>query len=456
MRRQVYTSYMIQMAFVLFLWFLIQVSSAIIKISRHLRLSERPVLRAWRHRFPTGARLLHRIFHRHHAVLKHTLIEFHEAQCFFLIAAQLAILIAQGDAAVLGSYTLRSALQNMTTSYLVSTIGILPVVIAMWSLQMAHEFCACTMLLSVTTVALSEASMYKSKGLSVRGQMATVDYRGWPASCGGHAPPLIYCGLATEGTGPIAFPSAFLKASNPICLTIFGVTVLLWVRQRLLGLACVNTSAALSPRRLVSVMLTRPPIPPFLSHVVRPLTFCLKPLADCALFTAVVVSMQVFSQYTNLIDWKGWSFGQVVAVTLWFPVICKYCYWLCSESLLRRHSIVVSSRLTLVQWALTHSRRCGYRVHTGSSTQQTTPIAARWFQLLQMGPRRVVVKPSGKGRRARRSRKAGIGGLIVVEWYMLQWGRRKQVDSRNSAFLIVILVERRSRNFSFETDIMQK
>ncbi|OAA77615.1 hypothetical protein LEL_04438 [Akanthomyces lecanii RCEF 1005] len=224
----VYTSYMIQMAFVLFLWFLIQVSSAIIKISRHLRLPERPVLRAWRHRFPTGARLLHRIFHRHHAVLKHTLIEFHEAQCFFLIAAQLAILIAQGDAAVLGSYTLRSALQNMTTSYLVSTIGILPVVIAMWSLQMAHESCVCTMLLSVTTVALSEAAMYKSKGLSVRGQMATVDYRGWPASCGGHAPPLIYCGLATEGTGPIAFPSAFLKASNPICLTIFGVTVLLW------------------------------------------------------------------------------------------------------------------------------------------------------------------------------------------------------------------------------------
>lgn len=334
-RRQVYTSYMIQMAFILFLWFMIQVSAAVVKISRHLRLPEHPVVRAWRDRFPTAARFSYRVFHRHHAVLKHTLVEFHEAQCFFLIAAQLAILIAQGDSAVFGAYTLRSALQNMTTSYLVSTIGILPVVIAMWSMQTAHEFCACTMLLSVITVALSEAAKYKSKGLSVRGQMATVDYRGWPASCGGHAPPLVYCGHAAEDTGPIAFPSAFLRTANPICLTIFAVAVLLWGRRRLLDLACVNGSAPSSLGRLVSALLTRPLTHPSTSRVVRLVGFWWKPLADCALFAAVVVSMQVFSQFVSLIDWKGWSFGQVVAVTLWFPVICKYYYWLCSESFLQ-------------------------------------------------------------------------------------------------------------------------
>ncbi len=321
------------MAFILFLWFLIQVSSAAINCGQVSKAS-------WKGRFPTAATKASELFHRHHAVLKHTLVEFHEAQCFFLLASQIAILTALdvggGDPSVFGAYTLRAALQNATTAYLVSTMGVLPVVIGLWSLQTAHECSVCTMLLSVTTVAISERALYRTRRVEVQKQMAAVDYRGWPASCGGHPPPLVYCGGAEEGGaggGPLGVPSAFLEAVNPICLTIFAATVLLWSRRRFLELGCVQRYPPFSAGHWLVVALTRPPVHPLLGHAVRFLTRWCRLLLDCALFTAMVVSMHVFARYANLVDWKqGWSFGQVVAITLWFPVICKYYYWLCRES----------------------------------------------------------------------------------------------------------------------------
>ena len=57
-------------------------------------------------------------------------------------------------------------------------------------------------------------------------------------------------------------PSAFLEAVNPICLTIFAATVLLWSRRRFLELGCVQRYPPFSAGHWLVVALTRPPVHP--------------------------------------------------------------------------------------------------------------------------------------------------------------------------------------------------
>ncbi|KAJ3497187.1 hypothetical protein NLG97_g2089 [Lecanicillium saksenae] len=51
-------------------------------------------------------------------------------------------------------------------------------------------------------------------------------------------------------------------------------------------------------------------------------------LVEGLLLLGIIMSLSVFKNFTNLIDWNVWGFGQVIAITIFAPVVCKYLYWL--------------------------------------------------------------------------------------------------------------------------------
>lgn len=54
------------------------------------------------------------------------------------------------------------------------------------------------------------------------------------------------------------------------------------------------------------------------------------------MFTLVlVIDAACFDMFNDLrvIDWDEWSFGQIVAITLWLPVISKYIYWMICKNM---------------------------------------------------------------------------------------------------------------------------
>lgn len=221
-----------------------------------------------------------------------------------------------------------------------SSTGILPVVIGMWTLQKIHddEFPLWNFILSIVTVILSEVALYQTQHVPDMDQIVSMNYNDWPASCGFLAPPLVYCGLSTtESYTPVLTrvgPIFFLQWSNPYCLVMFVLVIILWISNRI--------AAAIDARSF-------PRAKSFLERVsttelilnsnrktkrwIECASAIVNVLVEIGLIAAMVMDITAFDgfDYLNLIDWSAWSFGQIVAITLWFPVVSKYIYWLICE-----------------------------------------------------------------------------------------------------------------------------
>lgn len=174
--------------------------------------------------------IIRRIQHyltQHDCISKVILVEFQEAQCFFMIASQTAILLAKKSTTIFQSNTMPSLRANNGIAGVVSSAGILPIVMGMWSLQKIHRTEPWTFFLSVATITVSEYALYWTRETPSVDQLRAFDYNGWPESCGGYAPPLIYCANQTEDyylRVPILF---FWEVLNPYCLVVFGLDLIL-------------------------------------------------------------------------------------------------------------------------------------------------------------------------------------------------------------------------------------
>ncbi|TWU78243.1 hypothetical protein ED733_008109 [Metarhizium rileyi] len=329
----VFTSYMMQLVILLYLWFFLRLSREGPSLASYFSEKRKLFLHkalASKERRPALAKMT-RLFDRHHAVLKHTLVEFQEAQCFFMLASQIAVLWSTSHSAALESHTLRSLIQNTSVSGMVSSTGILPVVIGMWSLQRMHKCSPWNFVLSVVTVIVSEVALYQTRDVPSIDKIVPMDYNGWPASCGFSAPPLIYCGLSTTEFYTQVLtrggPMFFLQWSNPYCLVLFGMVILLWIKTFIIDAIGRETFPRFFLER---AWLSQPPPDSkwgrWLPRASGLVTF----LVEIAFIGAMVMDITAFDgfDYIHLIDWGAWSFGQVVAITLWFPVASKYIYWL--------------------------------------------------------------------------------------------------------------------------------
>lgn len=274
---------------------------------------------------------------QHDRITKVILVEFQEAQCFFMMASQAAILLAKKSTTIFESNTMPSLWANNGVAGIVSSAGVLPVVMGMWSLQKMHLTEPWIFFLSVATIIVSEFALYWTHETPSVNQLRPFDYNGWPESCGGYAPPLIYCADLTEDYNlrvPLLF---FWQVLNPYCLIVFGLDVILWSRQYVVKTVdiegvCWRTFARLGlpnipskARRLLASTWGK-----WIKRLPSLLTFCVESL----FLAAVFLECLCFAEFEHLkvIDFSGWGFGQIVAMTIWFPVASKYAYLIICES----------------------------------------------------------------------------------------------------------------------------
>lgn len=277
--------------------------------------------------------IIHRIQHyfiQHDRITKVILIEFQEAQCFFMIASQAAILLAKKSTTIFQSTTMPSLWANNGIAGVVSSAGILPIVMGMWSLQKMHRTEPWIFFLSVATIIVSEFALYWTHETPSVDQLSAFDYHGWPESCGGYAPPLVYCANQTEDyylRVPLVF---FWQVLNPYCLTVFGLDVILWFQPYVVKMVDVEGHARLGLLSSKVRQLAASTWGKWIKKLPSLLTFCVESL----FLAAVFLECLCFAEFDHLkvIDFSGWGFGQIVTMTIWFPVVSKYLYLILCES----------------------------------------------------------------------------------------------------------------------------
>lgn len=191
--------------------------------------------------------------------------------------------------------------------------------------------------LSVASIIVSEFALYWTYETPSVDQLSPFDYDGWPQSCGGYAPPLIYCVDQNEIfylRVPLVF---FWQVLNPYCLTVFGLDVILWFRPYVVKMVDgagvgQRTFARLGLRKFSSKIqrLLDSTWGNWIKRLPSLLTFGVESL----FLAAVLLEAVCFAEFDvlNVIDFSAWGFGQIVAMTIWFPVASKYAYMVLCES----------------------------------------------------------------------------------------------------------------------------
>ncbi|OQE35460.1 hypothetical protein PENCOP_c013G05370 [Penicillium coprophilum] len=329
----VFVSYLMQLAMVFYFWIVLRsfhIFSLLISFCTGGEQSHEktpPTKRSKRKIIPK----IRRFFNQHDRITKVILVEFQEAQCFFMIASQAAILLAKKSTTIFEAHTMPSLWANNGMAGIVSSAGLLPVVMGMWSLQKLHLTEAWVFFLSVTTIVVSEFALYWMHKIPSPDQLKTFDYNGWPKSCGGYAPPLIYCHLDKNQDALKLARMLIWGVLNPYCLTVLGLDVILWLRLYVMKMmnveafcqrTCTRLGARNFPYKVRQLLASR--WGQWLKKLPIMLTFCVE-----LLFLAAV-SLECFCFYqfkhSEVVDFSDWGFGQIVAMTIWLPVASKYAY----------------------------------------------------------------------------------------------------------------------------------
>ena len=268
---------------------------------------------------------IYHYFEQHDLILKTVLVEFQEAQCFLMLASQAAILAAHNFQAVFEATNYQMLIANEGIASMVSMAGILPVVITMWCLQKWHRNSPWIFFLSCVTFVLSEVALYDVSVPQIK-DIDEIEGKIWPESCGGFPPPLIYC-IDPLFTMPLLTPQTLFRyIMNPCCSIICLTIVIKW------SWSYIHDGP--QQRGTLRGLLYLPKVHDWLQRfrtTKRGLWFwrlfsALTVIVELILTLAVIVDARCFWIIRNMdiIDFGHWSFGQLVAITVWLPVISKY------------------------------------------------------------------------------------------------------------------------------------
>lgn len=271
------------------------------------------------------AKSLKEFFSNHDLVLKSMLVEFQEAQCFFMIACQAASLAANNNRSILSPTNMVMVWADEALSGMIGAAGIYPIVLGLWTLQKMHMCSPWIFFLSTVTLIISEVVTYFSATFPSIDELTPLG-GGWPGSCGDHPPPLIYCG----NPGFLVFASAvevFLLMLNPICLTVYGIVLILWIRpyakKILLSKKVLDSPSSFYVRvkRILSSEWLK-----WVDHILTTMIDLMN-LGSAGMYVYCFSGMYK----SGFISWGNWGFGQLIALTMWAPVFSKYFYWTICE-----------------------------------------------------------------------------------------------------------------------------
>ncbi|KAE8372368.1 hypothetical protein BDV26DRAFT_102551 [Aspergillus bertholletiae] len=263
-------------------------------------------------------------FGQHHfSVLKSMLVEFQEAQCFFMLSFQCAALIALAAGPQVFEATSMLQLQsNILMAKAVALMGILPITYGLWIIHRIGLHSWYISAWSAITIVASSVTLHLCKVVPRPDNLQRIATADRLDKCGFSPPPLIYCDSDSRlsysfaralTTGIPDVPTSFA------CIGVYGLLLL----KRL----------APYPKRWFGqktwFQATYHRVHPWLvCKGVRFLSGTLNMIIETALLLSnAFYSFLVVVRSLPTISLDSWSFGQIIAVTIWLPIVCKYLHW---------------------------------------------------------------------------------------------------------------------------------
>lgn len=259
-------------------------------------------------------------------------VEFQKAQCFFMLATNIASLIIQKK----GGLAPESFQQLYNTYIFIKVIaigGYLPVTFGLLTLRMLNKLGWYVLILSVASVGVAIGDMYIERAFTPSmddlTRLQSQSVQGGPVSCGGNNP-IAWC------YNPIGIDSYAFRRTNTgdgaDAILVFCLIVLV-----LLTMEHFWTSSDPTQRKMRNTIfgscLPRSTLDPPGNggRVVRWLRRFIVPV----LFTLVVlIYLYCFAFFANDLNWfreneiydPSWGFGQIVAILVWAPPVFEY-FW---------------------------------------------------------------------------------------------------------------------------------
>ena len=271
------------------------------------------------------------------------LFEFQKAQCFFMMAVQIAALIV-----VRGGRFEAKNLQQLSNSYsaitLVSLCGYLPIVFTLLNLHSAGKCSWYILALSTLTVAVSGATAFATRRFNLSPTDLTYlqGISGSWASCG-NKNPATFC-LSPETIDPFNYPGG-VKDIFIFCVIILGFVFLDKCRhyhksRRVLGLLrsgfiAPKNKAPRPGRQVVARLSTFTKYARKLSsslgmtteEIISNLVYgCVWALFVVFYCKAVYLLSTWINHQSGVIGPTNWTFGQIVGITVWAPSLIQYLY----------------------------------------------------------------------------------------------------------------------------------
>lgn len=300
-------------------------------VIRHLYIIPkfvRCICRRKQKRDPTRRAPIEEKLSRHISVAMSILVDFQEAQCFFVISVQVAVLLAFfGKFNVLRASSLAQLQTNYTDSVWISGLTSTSVTYGLWALHRSKLDSAYIHIWSTVCIILSGITL--SRRIPEEPSLYGID---WVDSlprldkCGNHPPPLIYCSDLYE---PGSYPgSRRSDPAGPDTLSLyFAICGILGIQKIASYVPSEHRFWATFIRFSHSIQSKVP------SRTFPFLATCLRVLVEIYFLLTIAVLLLagmggiLYNYQSEPGKSDNWSFGQIIAVTIWVPVIIKYLYW---------------------------------------------------------------------------------------------------------------------------------
>ena len=258
------------------------------------------------------------------------IVEFHKAQCYFMLATNIAGLIVQTRGGLAPE-----SLQELYNTYIFIKViaigGYLPITFVLLILRMLKKVGWYLLTLSVVSVGVAIGNLYQTMNFSPShddlAYLQSQSVQGGPDSCGGNKP-IIWC------YNPIGVNYYGFRATNSgdgaddiliVCLVTLALLIIehFWhspdgtnrkIRDHFFRY-CLRGSKADRFRRLTTV--TR-----WLWKYVVPALFAIFLVGFLYCFAVFADDLNWFR--LNEIYDPAWGFGQIVAILVWAPPLCEY------------------------------------------------------------------------------------------------------------------------------------
>lgn len=258
----------------------------------------------------------------HWAIGSSVLSEFHKAQCYFAIALQIAALI------LLTSQERQVTFTSINLVLLVGLDGVLPVVATLYTLMTFGEKAWYTVSLSLVSIIFSSyTGLYVSTRLLGFGPgvIDTGTTSQYSPTCGNNGPEAICLGFPNEegDNGGAAAATAGIT----IVMDIVAAGLLIWM--------IAEDETTHLGAKLKSLVLRRrsgheagSSVPTTTSPLKRALVMAFHTLTSLAILACIFLELFWFHEIFigSWVNFKDWSFGQVVGLMTWSGVFVEWAY----------------------------------------------------------------------------------------------------------------------------------